>query len=92
MQGFSNTGLPLGYSARTLVWSGKANTLHLGWKPDCFVEGVSHLGGKRVVNLKSWAEDWLKCLNKEGAAEGAPGRGWRGETPGCVSDSFREKS
>ena len=20
-----------------------------------------------MVNLESWAEDWLKCLNKEGA-------------------------
>ena len=45
-----------------------------------------------MVNLKSWAEDWLKCLNKEGATEGAPGRGWRGEEPGCVSDSFKKKS
>ena len=41
--------------------------MHLGWKPDRFVEGESSRGKKRVVNLESWAEDWLKCLNKEGA-------------------------
>ena len=41
--------------------------MHLGGKPDRFVEGESSRGKKGVVNLESWAEDWLKCLNKEGA-------------------------